>query len=83
MSPDPAHGPRRSAYLGQFPDEMANTIAEELERAEIWWSYKQAIWITKALFLGEWGTRLFVDSERLDEAKAIVERVREMEKSDD
>ncbi len=75
--------PKRSAYLGQFPDEMANTIAGELEQAEIWWSYKQAIWITKIFFLGEWGTRLFVDSERLDEAKAIVERVREMERSSD
>ena len=78
-----AHGPRRSVYLGQFPDEMANTIAGELEKAEIWWSYKQAIWITKMLFLGEWGTRLFVDGDRIDEAKEIVERVREMEKSDE
>ena len=71
--------PKRSAYLGQFPDEMANEIAAELERAEIWWSYKQAIWITQIFFLGEWGTRLFVDRARLDEAREIVERVRTKE----
>lgn len=75
--------PKRSAYLGQFPDEMANTIAGELEKAEIWWSYKQAIWITQIFFLGEWGTRLFVDKERLEEARAIVARVRELETSPD
>jgi hypothetical protein len=73
---------KRSAYLGQFPDEMANAIAGELEAAEILWSYKQAIWITKVLFLGEWGTRLFVEADRIDEARQIVERVRAMEGSD-
>jgi hypothetical protein len=73
---------KRSAYLGQFPDDMANTIAGELEAAGILWSYKQAIWITQILFLGEWGTRMFVDAERLDDAKEIVERVRSMERTD-
>ena len=53
---------RTSAYLGQFTDEVANEIAGELEAAEIWWSYKQASWITQIFFLGEWGTRLFVDA---------------------
>jgi hypothetical protein len=72
----------KSVYLGQFPDEMANDIAEELERAAIPWSYKQAIWITKVLFLGEWGTRLFVEESRLEEAQAIVQRVREGKGSD-
>ena len=66
-----------SAYLGQYTDEVANAIAGELEAAEISWSYKQASGITKIFFAGEWGTRLFVEKERLDEARAIAERVAE------
>ena len=66
----------RSAYLGQFTDETANEIAGHLEEAGIYWSYKQAGWLTQILFMGEWGTRLFVDASRLDEARAIVERVK-------
>lgn len=72
----------RSEYLGQFTDETANEIAGELEQAAIPWSYKQAGWLTQLLFLGEWGTRLFVDASRLEEARAIVQRVREREASD-
>jgi len=66
-----------SAYLGQYTDEVANAIAGELEAAKISWSYKQAGGITKVFFAGEWGTRLFVEKERLDEARAIAERVAE------
>ena len=65
----------RTAYLGQYTDEVANSIAGELERAEIAWTYKQASWVTRALFIGEWGTRLFVDSSKLDDARRIAERV--------
>lgn len=65
----------RSAYLGQYPDETANLIAGELERAGIAWSYKQAGFITKALFVGEWGTRLFVDAAHLAQAREIADAV--------
>ena len=65
----------KTVYLGQYTDEVANRIAGELERARIPWMYKQASWVTRTLFIGEWGTRLFVDSARLDEAKGIAERV--------
>lgn len=64
-----------STYLGQYTDEVANMIAEELEKAMIAWSYKQSGRFTKIFFMGEWGTRLFVDSKRLDDAKRIAERV--------
>jgi hypothetical protein len=67
----------RSAYLGQYTDEVANMIAGELEAAKIAWSYKQAGSITKIFFLGEWGTRLFVDEDRLDAAKRIAQLVEE------
>ena len=70
----------RSTYLGQFTDEVANMIAEELEAAKIAWSYKQAGRFTRIFFIGEWGTRLFVDAERLNDAKRIAERVVERTK---
>jgi hypothetical protein len=67
----------RTSYLGQYTDEIANEIAGALEAAGIAWTYKQATWITQALFVGEWGTRLFVDSSKLDTARAIAERITE------
>ncbi len=66
---------KRSSYLGQFTDEVANAIAGRLEDAGIAWSYKQAGFFTKIYFIGEWGTRMFVDSRRLDEARAIAKDV--------
>ena len=65
----------RSEYLGQYTDDVANVIASELEEAEIGWSYKQTGFFTRTFFAGEWGTRLFVESERLDDARRIAERV--------
>lgn len=69
----------KTTYLGQYTDEVANRIAGALERAHIPWTYKQASWVTKVLFMGEWGTRLFVDASRLDEAKSIASRMTEGE----
>ncbi len=68
----------KTTYLGQYTDEVANRIAGELERARIPWMYKQASWVTRALFMGEWGTRLFVDATRIDEAKTIAARLTEV-----
>ena len=65
----------KTAYLGQYTDVVANEIAGRLEDAKIPWTYKQASFITKALFMGEWGTRLFVDESRLDEARSIAKEV--------
>jgi hypothetical protein len=61
-----------TVHLGQFTDEHANDIAGELEKAGIVWWYKQPGW-----FSGIWekGTRLFVDATKIDEAKAIAERI--------
>lgn len=65
----------KSVYLGQYTDEVANVIAAELEEAEIGWSYKQAGYFTKIFFAGEWGTRVFVESSRMHDARRIAERV--------
>ncbi len=61
-----------TVYLGEFTHEHANAIAGELERAGIVWWYKQPGYISQ---VWEHGVRLFVDRERLDEARRIVEAV--------
>lgn len=66
-------GQVRTVQLGQFTDENADAVAGELESAGIVWWYKQSGRWGRAL-LGEWGTHLFVDAGRLDEARAIVRR---------
>jgi hypothetical protein len=63
-----------TVHLGQFARETADSIAGELVKADIVWWYKEPGFISQ---LWERGVRLFVDASRLDEAKAIVERVRE------
>jgi hypothetical protein len=65
----------KSVYLGQYTDEVANLIAAEFEDASIDWSYKQAGFLTRIFFVGEWGTRLFVDADRLEDARKIADRV--------
>ena len=66
-----------SVYLGQFTWEHSNAIAEQLEKAGIAWSYKQAGAITRILSAGDWGVRLFVEKERLDDARRIAASVPE------
>jgi hypothetical protein len=63
-----------TVHLGQFTRERANEIAGELERAGIVWWYKEPGLLSQ---VWEFGVRLFVDRERLDEAKEIVKRVSE------
>ena len=62
----------KTVHLGQFTHEHAEAIAGELEGAGIVWWYKQPGYISS---VWEYGVRLFVDRERLDEARAIVDRV--------
>jgi len=74
---------KRSAYLGQFTDEVANAIAGRLEEAGIAWSYKQAGFFTRIFFIGEWGTRMFVDAERMDEARSIAGEIEKEWRADE
>lgn len=67
---------QRSVYLGQFTDEMANEIAGALSEAGIPWHFKQSGSLGKALFAGDWGTRLFVEADGLERAKQIVEEIK-------
>lgn len=61
-----------TVHLGQFTRETANEIAGELERAGIVWWYKEPGWVAQ---VWEFGVRLFVDRNRLSEAKAIAARI--------
>lgn len=63
-----------TVYLGQFTPEHANRIAEALEEARIGWWTKNPGTVSYVLF-GEWGPRLFVDRDRVDEARAIARRI--------
>ena len=65
-----------TTYLGQFDRVTANAIAARLEDAGIVWWYKEPGVVS---VVWEFGVRLFVDRERLDRAKAIVEEVRASE----
>ena len=62
----------RTVHLGQYTHEHAEAIAGELEAAGIVWWYK-----APGVFSQVWerGVRLFVDRERIGEARAIAERV--------
>jgi hypothetical protein len=63
-----------TVYLGQFTHEHANAIAEELEKAGItWWAKNPGT--LQYVFLMEWGARLFVDEDRLEEAREIAKRI--------
>ncbi len=64
----------RTVYLGQFTWEHANEIAGALEEAGIAWWCKNPGTLSYTFFR-EWGPRLFVDRDRLDEARAIAGRV--------
>ena len=64
-----------TVYLGQYTWEQANAVAERLEAAGIGWWHKQAGALTRWLFAGDWGVRLFVVEDRLDEARGIAAAV--------
>lgn len=67
----------RTVHLGQFTHEHANDIAGELEKAGIVWWYKQPGYFSS---IWEKGTRLFVDSARLEEAQALARKVLERDR---
>ena len=73
MSTYPSDPNVRTVYLGRYTRETANGIAGELEDTHISWWYKAPGFLSQ---LWEFDSvRLFVDRERLEEAKAIAERV--------
>ena len=64
----------RTTYLGNYAWATANEIAGALEEAEIVWWCKNPGTFTRVLF-AEFGVRMFVDRDRLDEAREITARI--------
>jgi hypothetical protein len=65
----------RTVLLGQFVDENAERIVEQLERAGIGWYVKRSGGLARVLFAGDWGTRIFVEEPRLAEAQSLAREV--------
>ena len=63
-----------TVYLGQFTNEHANQIAGALEDAGITWWCKNPGTLSY-VFLMEWGPRLFVERDRVAEAREIAGRI--------
>ena len=71
--------PISTVHLGQFSRETANEIAGELEARGITWWYKEPGWLSQ---VWEFGVRLFVDRERLTEAREIADRAVERNRAE-
>jgi hypothetical protein len=62
----------RTVQLGQFVDENADAIVEALEVEGIVHWTKRHGGLARTLFAGDWGTRIFVDADRLEQAQDIT-----------
>lgn len=62
----------RTVYLGEYTEAHANQIAEQLEADGVVWWAKEPGFLSS---LWEHGIRLFVDRTKVDQAKAVAERV--------
>jgi len=65
----------RTVQLGQFVDENADLIGERLTAAGIQHWGKRSGGLTRWLSAADWGTRIFVEEARLQEAQRIVREV--------
>lgn len=65
----------RTVLLGQFEDDNAQRVVERLREAEIEHWVKRTGGLTRVLFAGDWGVRVFVDDARLDDAQRIAQEV--------
>jgi len=65
----------RTVQLGQFVDENAEQILEQLEVAGIEHWAKRAGGLTRLLSAADWGTRIFVDASSLERAQRIAAEV--------
>lgn len=65
----------RTVLLGQFVDENADAILPKLEAAGIDHWAKRSGGLVRLLSAADWGTRIFVDATRLEEAQRIAATV--------
>ena len=64
-----------SVYLGQFTDENAEKLTGALADAGIEFWTKSSGRIVRAISMQDWGVRLFVPSDKVDQARAIAEDI--------
>jgi hypothetical protein len=67
----------RTVHLIQVVDENVDAVVAALDEAGITHWEKRSGPFTRFFFAGDWGVRIFVDAERADEARKIVDRVLE------
>lgn len=65
----------RTVYLDQFTDENADAVLDRLEAAGIHHWVKRSGAFTRVVFAGEWGVRIFVDADRIEEARRLADEV--------
>ena len=63
----------RTVYLGAFTHEHADAIAGRLEEAGITWWHKQPGYFSRIWEFGQF--RLYVDREKLEEARRLANEV--------
>ena len=71
--PLPSNPNVTTVHLGRYTREHANQIAEGLERSRIVWWYKDSGFLSSLWELSS--VRIFVDRDRLDQAKQISAEV--------
>ena len=71
--PLPSNPNVTTVHLGRYTREHANTIAERLDKAEIIWWYKDSGFLSSLWEMSS--VRIFVDKDRLGEAKQISAEV--------
>ena len=64
-------GPR-TVQLGQFTEENAERVIGALERAGIVWWHKRHGRFVQVLSAADWGVRIFVEADRLEEARELA-----------
>lgn len=64
-----------TVLLGQFTDEHAEQLVERLEAAGIVHWIKRSGGLARLLFAGDWGTRIFVEQTRAEDAAELAREV--------
>ena len=62
----------RSVYLGQFTDENAQKLLAALDEAGIDTRTKSSGAFARFVFAGDWGVRIFVSEEHVDDAREVA-----------
>lgn len=66
-----------TVLLGQFTDEHAAELVDRLEAAGIVYWVKRSGALARVLFAGDWGTRVFVEETRAEDAAVLARQVLE------